>query len=490
MKAIASLAVAVALTSSAMAQDARWDELANAPFPNGYPSEETRHQLLDELYFQRAVQVYLSALPAVNMLAIRDGSEAKFGSGYNILPVWKKRMDAKAIIPTPNADVIYAQSYLDLKKDGPPVVVSPPGLIGMITDFWQRALTDVGVGGPDKGQGGLYLLLPPDYDGPVPSGYNTFRSPTYNVFLFWRGPLTKGADGPDATQAKAHIEQTLVYPLRAGIPSEWKKMEFPDALGVPLDMMYPRDATFYDRLAELIDYEPVASVDPYLRGLMASIGIVKGKPFTPDARQRQILEKAAPAAARMAGVLNLSADVIPERLYYPGKRQWINAYSGIDDKFYTNSYLNVDVQSAFFIVAYSSAPYMNVNAPGLGARYPGTFKDADGDYLIGDRSYRLHLPANVPAAVFWSVTLYNPADGTMVDNGQPFPSINSLGKVEPNADGSYELYFGPGLPAGKPEANWIKTNPGEGFMAALRLYGATMPFYDQSWIPDDVVKMP
>ena len=179
MKAIASLAVAVALTSSAMAQDARWDELANAPFPNGFPTEQTRHRLLYELYFQRAVQVYLTALPVVNMISIRDGSEAKFGSGYNILPTWKSRMDAKAIIPTPNADAIYAQSYLDLKKDGPLVVVAPPGLIGMFTDFWQRALTDVGVGGPDKGQGGLYLLLPPDYDGEVPNGYShTARRPT------------------------------------------------------------------------------------------------------------------------------------------------------------------------------------------------------------------------------------------------------------------------------------------------------------------------
>jgi hypothetical protein len=131
---------------------------------------------------------------------------------------------------------------------------------------------------------------------------------------------------------------------------------------------------------------------------------------------------------------------------------------------------------------------MNVNAPGLGARYPGTFKDADGDYLAGDKIYRLHLPPNVPAALFWSVTLYNPADGAMVDNGRPFPSINSMSKVEANSDGSCDLYFGPSLPTGKAETNWIKTNPGQGFMAALRLYGATMPFYDQSWIPDDVVK--
>ena len=168
--------------------------------------------MLDELYFQRAVQVYLGALPAVNMLAIRDGSEEKWGSGHHIPPTWKSRMDAKAVIPTPNADVIYAQSYLDLKKDGPLVVVVPPGrLIGMFTDFWQRALTDVGVGGPDKGQGGVFLLLPPDHEGPIPDGYHTFRSSTYNVFWFWRGVMARGADRPDPTEAVAMIEQTLVY---------------------------------------------------------------------------------------------------------------------------------------------------------------------------------------------------------------------------------------------------------------------------------------
>jgi hypothetical protein len=145
-------------------------------------------------------------------------------------------MDVNAKIPTPNADVLYAQSYLDLKKDGPLVVVAPPRIIGMLTDFWQRAMTDVGIGGPDKGQGGPYLVLPPDYDGVVPDGYHAVRLPTYNVFLFWRTPLAKGPYGPRMEEAVETVEKTLVYPLREGIPSRWKKMEFPDASGVPVEM--------------------------------------------------------------------------------------------------------------------------------------------------------------------------------------------------------------------------------------------------------------
>jgi hypothetical protein len=180
---------------------AHWDELTKLPFPNGYPTEEARTRLMDEFYFQRAVQVYLAALPAVNMLAMRDGSQAKWGDGYSVFPVWKMRMNARTLVTTPNADVIYAMTYLDLKKDGPLAVIVPPMVLGMFTDFWQRALTDVGPAGPDKGQGGLYLLLPPDYEGPVPGGYHPFRSPTYNVFMFWRTLLTRGRPRPRQRRA-------------------------------------------------------------------------------------------------------------------------------------------------------------------------------------------------------------------------------------------------------------------------------------------------
>jgi hypothetical protein len=73
--------------------------------------------------------------------------------------------------------------------------------------------------------------------------------------------------------------------------------------------------TFYERPAEFIDYEPVASVDPYLRGMMASIGIVKGQPFTPNDSKRAIFNRAAQVAPKMAEARNLSTTKIPQRLY-------------------------------------------------------------------------------------------------------------------------------------------------------------------------------
>jgi hypothetical protein len=123
-----------------------------------WPDNQTVEQLNKERLYHRSIQAYMITLPLLNMIGIRDGSEAKFGKGYNVLPVWKDRMNAKTLVPTPNCDVIYSMSYLDLKEAGPLVVYAPPGVIGMFDDFFQHTLTDVGAAGPDRGQGGLYLL--------------------------------------------------------------------------------------------------------------------------------------------------------------------------------------------------------------------------------------------------------------------------------------------------------------------------------------------
>src|SRR5262245_20524731 len=174
---------------------------------NWLPQKEAE-SLRDELFYQRAVHAYMTMLPALNTIGMKDGSEAAFGKGYNVLPIWKERMDACTWVPTPNADVIYSMSYLDLKETGPLVVAAPRDVIGMFTDLFQRTITDVGLIGPDRARGGLYLLLPPDYNGEIPQGYFAFKSRTYNVFLFFRTVMGKGATGPDPKQAVALAEQT------------------------------------------------------------------------------------------------------------------------------------------------------------------------------------------------------------------------------------------------------------------------------------------
>ena len=210
--------------------------LVKALYDGTWPDKDSVAQLNKERLYQRGMQAYMMTLPALNTIGMRDGSEAKFGKGYYVLPIWKDRMNAKTLVPTPNCDVIYAMSYLDLKETGPLVVYAPPGVIGMFTDFLQHTLTDVGAAGPDRGQGGLYLLLPPGYRGIVPGGYHAFASSTYNVFLFFRTVLKQGDNGPDVREAVATAEMTRVYPL--GVPEkERRKMAFPNASNVAVNMM-------------------------------------------------------------------------------------------------------------------------------------------------------------------------------------------------------------------------------------------------------------
>jgi hypothetical protein len=294
-------ALALAFTTApAMAQaPSRYDDLANLPFKDGYLATGNVPMLLDEQFFQRAVQTYLWALPALNMYGMKEGSEKVFGKGYNVLPIFKQRLNAKTLITTPNSDVIYALGYLDLKEDGPIVIEVPPGLQGILDDFFQRPVPtvgeidgrkwsgDVGLPGPDRGKGGQYLILPPDYTGDVPPGYFTYRSGTYGVFVFWRGFFKDPKQLEEPVRA---MEQTRIYLL--GKKETAKPMQFPDASGVAANMLYPQDGTAFDMLARFIEHEYVDPADLYMRGVAAQLGIVKGQPFAPDAEARALLDRA------------------------------------------------------------------------------------------------------------------------------------------------------------------------------------------------------
>lgn len=454
---------------------------------NWLPQEEAE-ALRDELYYQRAVHAYITMLPALNTIGMRDGSEAAFGRGYNVLPIWKDRMDSRAWIPTPNGDVIYSLTFLDLKETGPLVVAAPRDVIGMFTDLFQRTITDVGLIGPDRARGGLYLLLPPDYEGEIPKGYFAFKSSTYNVMLFFRTVMGKGATAPDPTKAVALAEQTRIYPLWAS-EKDVKPMQFPNGSGKRVQMMYPVDNTYWDKLKAFVDHEPVSAIDAELRGVLASIGIIKGQPFEPTVKQQELLKKAVETAPKMILATRQLGRPDGRELYY-NDRQYVNQWAGATSEWLQESYLDVDQRAGFFQIAYSSAPAMVMHTLGAGSKYPNTVKDSNGEFLNGSNTYKLHLPPNAPAALFWAVTLYNITDGTMVETPQLMPSINSLNEaVAKNGDGSIDLWFGPSKPADAPDTNFIQTVGGRNFIAALRLYGTGVEFFDQSWKPDDVVKV-
>jgi hypothetical protein len=495
-----------AFAGNAAAQEDRFQALANSPFAEDRPTAETAQLLKDELLFQRGSQIYLWALPVINLYGMKEGSEAKFGAGYNILPVFKERLNAKTLITTPNSDVIYALSYVDVGKDGPLVFEAPPGLQGMFLDVWQRPITgptlagktylgDIGLPGPDKGKGGNFLILPPGYEGEVPEGYFVYRSETNNVFIFLRAFFD---DPNDLSKPVGLMESVKIYPLDH--KDSAKAMQYPDASGVPVNMLPRSDITAFAQLKRLIDSEVHTIADPDWMGMLAAIGIVPGKPFNPDTSTRGILDAAAKSAYKISRVLGLEDKIgdVSYRLY--PDRQWVNPFAagkGTDPKNYPfdvrwasnpGGRTMIDQRANFFTNYYSLTPGMVYTSPGVGAFYPVVNTDSDGEYLTGDNNYSLHLPPDIPAKLFWSVTVYDAANSSGLENGQPFPSLGSRDKPVMNADGSVDLYFGDKAPAGK-EKNWLRTPKGKGYFAILRLYGPLEPALNRTWVPGDFEKV-
>ena len=145
----------------------------------------------------------------------------------------------------------------------------------------------------------------------------------------------------------------------------------------------------------------------------------------------------------------------------------------------------LDARTYFFYMATVNTPAMAVKMVGKGSQYAMCDKDKDGGYLYGEKTYKLTIPANVPAKDFWSVVIYDPQTRSELQTDQPFPSKNNKrDKLDTNSDGSVTIYFAPKPPAGK-KANWIQTVAGKGWFVILRLYGPLAPWFDKTWRPGE-----
>ena len=501
-KTILAGALVCSLTITSAQAQSQFDKLANAPFKENRPTKESTQTLQDELLFQRATQAYLWALPLINTLGMQVGSEKVFGKGYNVLPVFKERLNAKTLITTPNSDVIYALSYVDLGKDGPLVMEAPPGLQGILLDYWQRPIPvdggkffgDVGLPGPDAGKGGTMLLLPPGYTGAVPEGYYVYRSGTNNVFIFLRSFYQ---DPKVLGPAVAVMEQTKIYPLNGQATA--KPMQYPNASGVAVNMLPTSDGRAFEQLKQLVDSEGKHLAESDSLGLLASIGIVKGQPFNPDVKTRAILDRAAKTGYKMSRIIGFQSNVAGRDFRVYPDRRWLNPIADgtptnpggpldLNWKRKAEDYLDLDLRIWFFTNYYSISPGMISQIPGTGAKYMISFTDSQGVPLSGGANYKVNLPANIPAGNFWSMTLYEAENASGLANGQAFPSLGSRDKPAQNADGSIDIYLGPKPPKGK-EGNWQATVPGKGYFAILRLYGPTEAAINKSWKPGDIERL-
>ena len=468
------------IPSSLVIPDQIESRIGTLNFKDGFPDDKTVEKVYDNLDFSRALIAFMNTMPGASQVAQRKGIR-EFGPDNGTVIIFENLMDSRSLFLTANTESMYALGWLNL-KDGPVVVESPPNTLGLVDDFWFHYVTDLGLAGPDKGKGGKFIFVPPGYKGKIPTGYFVFKPKTYNLLFGTRGFVING----DTKSTSENIKKNLrIYPLsKAANPT---KTNFINVSGKSFSTIHSMDYNFFKEINEVVQEESNDAMDPETLGLLASIGIEKGKPFNPDERMKKILTEAASVGNATARA-NAYRSRLTESFFFPNSA-WGTCFIGGSYLFEHEGVRLLDARSYMFFYATGITPAMAIQKVGAGSAYAATFVDAQKKPFDGSKTYHLHLPPNIPAKQFWSVVLYDNQTRSMLQTDQQFPSVSSQKKeTQVNADGSVDLYFGPKSPAGK-ESNWVQTIPDKGWSIILRLYGPQQSWFDKTWKPSEIEQM-
>ena len=476
----AALTCAVAFAATgAHAEDIN-TRLGKIEIESGYPSQESLDKLTDEMDYQRACQAYIWGLPIVGLNEWKKTHDDVFKARNGQLVAFLT-FEQKLGILTPNYGTPYFVGIADLEKSGPMVVEIPKGLVaGMILDAWQRNISDMGVPGPDRGQGGKFLILGPGQEEPEAQGYIVVRSTTRKVLF---GGRLLDADREKAFRELGPLLRSYAWSERENPPKE----QMVQAPNMKWSQTPPTGMAYWESLANALADESVQERDRFFMAMLKPLGIEKGKSFAPTARQQKILADAA-----VTGELMAKANTYAKRFedaYWPGTH-WKGTIPVADVATQRAvNYDQLDERASYFYEAVVLSPAMKSTVSGFGQRYFGAYQDKDGGWLTGGNDYRLHVPANAPATQFWSVTVYDEKNRQMLVNETKRFDVSSRGSgVVQNADGSTDVYIGPIAPKGL-ENNWIQTKPGEGWFVLFRFYGPTETLFDKSWVLGDFEKV-
>lgn len=449
-------------------------------YVGGYPTDDTIRRAYDQLDLQRATQAYLEFIPFMSQQALFDSQDTLLRENRDV-GVFDHQAKGKTdwVGLTFNTESIYCSANVNVEH-GPVVIETPPNVLGVIDDGWMRYVTDIGNVGPDRGAGGSYVLVHDDFDGEIPDGYFVFRTPTYMNWVMARAFVGDTGEGESALDW--YREHFRIHPLATGPDADAAYVPLSEH---PLDCTHARDLRYFERLAEIVQYEPSRAFTPYELGLLKAIGVERGRPFEPDERMRALLVEGIEIGDAIAKANAYASRLDGVRAYPDRKFEYL--FVGGRHDFMSGDALWLDARLLFHYEAIVVTPAMAAEMVGAGSQYLTCYRDADGDFLMGQHTYRLHLPPDIPAANFWSVTAYHPETRSLLANGTAQPSRNSYEQLRWNDDGSIDLFFGPTAPDGY-EQNWISTLPDQGWSVFLRFYGPLESYFDQTWKPDDIVR--
>lgn len=445
---------------------------------HSFPTDESSAQLFDLMDSQRAAQAYVWSVPLVGFLTWREQQAEVFGATeFGDFVVYDSLREKRGIV-TGNLTTPYIINFTNVAK-GPVLIDYPAGpTAGGVLDFWQRPVSDLGLTGPDEGRGGGYLVLGPDDDlaDYAADGRVVMQSETANIFIAFR---VLGTDPEVMAACKAGLRLS-----RLG--DEPKAVRFIEGVDQEWSATPRRGMAYWQDLALILGEEPVRDVDKVMMAMLAPLGIVKGQPFEPDDRQQQILTDAADLGELM--LRNLQVNPRYAEPYWHGT-SWYKSFD-FDITQETETQLQLDERGTWFYEAVTSSKGMVYPTPGSGQVYMTTKRDDQGRLIRADRTYRLHVPPDVPVAQFWSLTLYSENTRRPYDNeGSEIRSINFDSRdteLQSNDDGSIDLYIGPTAPAGH-ESNWMRTVDQDGWFVYFRLYAPSQPFFDKTWALPDFV---
>ena len=443
----------------------------------------TAAELDERTKYRRAVEAVVWGMPLVNTEAMRHAYLRDVGATYNDICYFSQPADSRFQVTTPNASTNYVYFNFNLKQG--PVVIEVPeplgaGLLGGMLDAWDVTVVGVGPADENNGKAAKYLLLPPGFDGEIPDGYIVVRFATFNGYALLRAiPVTKSE--ADVAAALALVKKIRAYPLaEAENPPQQR---FIDIHGKTFNGITTFDERFFEGLNRMVQDEPVAERDLLAMGALRSIGIEKGKEFTPDDATVRLLRDAA----------HEQLAVFVEGMKAFGEKWWTDRTWKLPDvrgvktnfSYIMGDYLDVDARGLSNFAAFGFPKRVG---QGGSIVYLVTFLDDHGEPITGERSYRLHVPPNVPAKQYWSVIAYDAETNGFIRES-PVVGLDSYNQaMQRNTDGSIDLYFGPEAATGK-ESNWINTTRGRPWFPGFRLYDPDTAFFDKLWVLPDLEQL-